>query len=141
MNMLELRKHNLKLTDLQCLKSNFVNETLKQGLNISTSSSRSPISSSADECLRLKASSSARNPGKTAASACSLSHCLWQYHIVIMNNSVQKPIKNQLQNCMGVNLLCHFDQFLCKRIPNRFQWSLQEKWSTSQNLKISRKKL
>lgn len=76
MNMLELRKHNLKLTDLQCLKSNFVNETLKQGLNISTSSSRSPISSSADECLRLKASSSARNPGKTAASACSLSHCL-----------------------------------------------------------------
>ncbi|RWW20947.1 hypothetical protein GW17_00014916 [Ensete ventricosum] len=59
-----------------CLKSNFVNEYLKHGLNISTSSSCSPISSSADECLRLKASSSARNPGKTAASACSLSHCL-----------------------------------------------------------------
>lgn len=39
-----------------------------------TSSSRSPINSSAAECLRLSASSSARIPGSVAASALSFSH-------------------------------------------------------------------
>lgn len=67
----------VKLIDPQCQKCNFVKNNIQIArVKMSTSSSCSPISSSAAECLRLRASSSARNPGKTPASARSFSHCL-----------------------------------------------------------------
>lgn len=63
----------------------FPTAQVRERKDVVTSSSRSPMSSKADVCLRRKDSSSARIPGNKLASALSASH--WQTHKMQSQNT------------------------------------------------------
>lgn len=76
---LKINHHSISQLGTQLYRSSTFHELKKEKgekLKKCTSSSRSPINSSAAECLRLSASSSALTPGNMEASVFNFSHCI-----------------------------------------------------------------